>query len=72
MTLLNETGAEFNTAIIAITHDLGVVAGICDKARCDAGRSTMEYVRVMSLCRSSVFDWFAECRTVWMPKGKRC
>ncbi|EAY93131.1 hypothetical protein OsI_14937 [Oryza sativa Indica Group] len=31
MTLLNELKREFNTAIIMITHDLGVVAGICDK-----------------------------------------
>ncbi len=30
MTLLNELKSEFNTAIIMITHDLGVVAGICD------------------------------------------
>ncbi|PVF11386.1 ABC transporter ATP-binding protein, partial [Yersinia pestis] len=30
MTLLNELKREFNTAIIMITHDLGVVAGICD------------------------------------------
>ncbi|WP_153070465.1 ATP-binding cassette domain-containing protein, partial [Escherichia coli] len=28
MTLLNELKREFNTAIIMITHDLGVVAGI--------------------------------------------
>ena len=31
MTLLNELKREFNTAIIMITHDLGVVAGICDQ-----------------------------------------
>lgn len=31
MTLLNELKREFNIAIIMITHDLGVVAGICDK-----------------------------------------
>lgn len=30
MQLLRELQAEFNTAIIMITHDLGVVAGICD------------------------------------------
>ncbi|MGY2437844.1 ATP-binding cassette domain-containing protein, partial [Escherichia coli] len=31
MTLMNELKREFNTAIVMITHDLGVVAGICDK-----------------------------------------
>ncbi|MGL5536028.1 MAG: ATP-binding cassette domain-containing protein, partial [Aeromonas veronii] len=31
MTLMNELKREFNTAIIMITHDLGVVAGICNK-----------------------------------------
>ncbi len=31
MELLNELKREFNTAIIMITHDLGVVAGSCDK-----------------------------------------
>jgi peptide/nickel transport system ATP-binding protein len=30
MQLLRELQSEFNTAIIMITHDLGVVAGICD------------------------------------------
>ena len=31
MELLNELKSDFNTAIIMITHDLGVVAGSCDK-----------------------------------------
>lgn len=31
MTLLNDLKREFNTAIIMITHDLGVVAGSCDQ-----------------------------------------
>ena len=31
MNLLRELQSEFNTAIIMITHDLGVVAGLCDK-----------------------------------------
>ena len=31
MTLLNELKREFNTAIIMITHDLGVVASMCEK-----------------------------------------
>ena len=30
MALLNELKRDFNTTIIMITHDLGVVAGICD------------------------------------------
>ncbi|MCV9877358.1 ABC transporter ATP-binding protein [Brenneria izbisi] len=43
MTLLNELKHEFNTAIILITHDLGVVAGICDKVLVMYAGRTMEY-----------------------------
>ncbi len=43
MTLLNELKCEFNTAIIMITHDLGVVAGICDKVLVMYAGRTMEY-----------------------------
>ncbi|PHM47301.1 ABC transporter ATP-binding protein [Xenorhabdus miraniensis] len=43
MTLLNELKKEFNTAIIMITHDLGVVAGICDKVLVMYAGRTMEY-----------------------------
>lgn len=43
MALLNELKAEFNTAIIMITHDLGVVAGICDKVLVMYAGRTMEY-----------------------------
>ena len=43
MTLLNELKREFNTAIIMITHDLGVVAGICDQVRVMYAGRTMEY-----------------------------
>jgi len=43
MTLLNELKDEFNTAIIMITHDLGVVAGICDKVLVMYAGRTMEY-----------------------------
>lgn len=43
MTLLNELKSEFNTAIIMITHDLGVVAGICDKVLVMYAGRTMEY-----------------------------
>jgi oligopeptide transport system ATP-binding protein len=41
--LLNELKREFNTAIIMITHDLGVVAGICDKVLVMYAGRTMEY-----------------------------
>jgi oligopeptide transport system ATP-binding protein len=62
MTLLNELKREFNTAIIMITHDLGVVAGICDKVLVMyAGRT--EYGRrgcLLSAC-TSLLDWPAEC-----------
>ncbi|HGW1068808.1 TPA: ABC transporter ATP-binding protein [Klebsiella pneumoniae] len=43
MALLNELKREFNTAIIMITHDLGVVAGICDKVLVMYAGRTMEY-----------------------------
>lgn len=43
MTLLNELKTEFNTAIVLITHDLGVVAGICDQVLVMYAGRTMEY-----------------------------
>ena len=43
MTLLNELKREFNTAIIMITHDLGVVAGICDQVMVMYAGRTTEY-----------------------------
>ena len=43
MTLLNELKREFDTAIIMITHDLGVVAGICDQVMVMYAGRTMEY-----------------------------
>ena len=43
MSLLNELKQDFNTAIIMITHDLGVVAGICDKVLVMYAGQTMEY-----------------------------
>ncbi len=46
MTLLNELKSEFNTSIIMITHDLGVVAGSCDKVLVMYAGRTMEYGKV--------------------------
>ena len=43
LTLLNELKRDFNTAIILITHDLGVVAGACDKVLVMYAGRTMEY-----------------------------
>lgn len=43
MTLLNELKKEFDTAIILITHDLGIVAGVCDKVLVMYAGRTMEY-----------------------------
>ncbi len=43
LTLLNELKLEFNTSIIMITHDLGVVAGLCDKVLVMYAGRTMEY-----------------------------
>ncbi|SHH95332.1 oligopeptide ABC transporter ATP-binding protein OppD [Ferrimonas marina] len=41
--LLNELKHELGTAIIMITHDLGVVAGLCDKVMVMYAGRTMEY-----------------------------
>ncbi|WP_028117147.1 oligopeptide ABC transporter ATP-binding protein OppD [Ferrimonas senticii] len=41
--LLNELKNDLGTAIIMITHDLGVVAGICDKVMVMYAGRTMEY-----------------------------
>ena len=43
MTLLNELKRDFGTTIIMITHDLGVVAGICDRVLVMYAGRTMEY-----------------------------
>ena len=43
LSLLDELKKEFNTAIILITHDLGVVAGLCNKVLVMYGGRTMEY-----------------------------
>ena len=43
MALLNDLKRDFNTTIIMITHDLGVVAGICDKVLVMYAGRTMAY-----------------------------
>ncbi len=42
MALLDELKSEFNTAIMLITHDLGVVAGVCDNVMVMYAGQTME------------------------------
>lgn len=49
LALLNELKSEFNTSIIMITHDLGVVAGLCDKVLVMYAGRTMEYGPTESL-----------------------
>ncbi|WP_019934061.1 oligopeptide ABC transporter ATP-binding protein OppD [Oceanimonas smirnovii] len=49
MSLLNELKTEFNTAIILITHDLGVVAGSCDRVLVMYAGRTMETGAVREL-----------------------
>ncbi|MDO5069735.1 MAG: oligopeptide ABC transporter ATP-binding protein OppD [Neisseria zoodegmatis] len=46
MALLNDLKRDFGTTIIMITHDLGVVAGICDQVLVMYAGRTMEYGRV--------------------------
>jgi oligopeptide transport system ATP-binding protein len=43
LTLLKELQRDFGTAIIMITHDLGVVAGLCNKVMVMYGGRVMEY-----------------------------
>lgn len=43
MSLLNDLKRDFHTTIIMITHDLGVVAGICDKVLVMYAGRTMAY-----------------------------
>jgi oligopeptide transport system ATP-binding protein len=43
MTLLHELKQDFDTAIMLITHDLGVVAGVCDNVMVMYAGQTMEY-----------------------------
>ena len=51
MGLLRELQQEFNTAIILITHDLGVVAGSCDHTLVMYGGQMMEYATTRDLFR---------------------
>ncbi|RIY37068.1 ABC transporter ATP-binding protein [Psittacicella hinzii] len=43
MNLLRELQKDFKTSVILITHDLGVVAGFCEKVLVMYGGRTMEY-----------------------------
>ncbi len=49
MTLLRELQHEFGTAIILITHDLGVVAGLCDQVLVLYGGRIMEQASAESI-----------------------
>ena len=49
MALLNELKRDFGTTIIMITHDLGVVAGICDHVLVMYAGQTMEYGSVAQI-----------------------
>ncbi|MFN4236289.1 MAG: oligopeptide/dipeptide ABC transporter ATP-binding protein [Vogesella sp.] len=43
LTLLKDLQRDFGTAIVMITHDLGVVAGLCEKVMVMYGGRVMEY-----------------------------
>lgn len=51
MDLLQDLQQEFNTAIILITHDLGVVAGSCDQTLVMYGGQMMEFAATRDLFR---------------------
>jgi oligopeptide transport system ATP-binding protein len=44
--LLHDLKTDFNTAIVLITHDLGVVAGVCDRVQVMYGGRLAEIARV--------------------------
>lgn len=52
MTLLAELQTEFGSAIILITHDLGLVAGSCDNVLVMYGGRVMEHGTVKSIFRN--------------------
>ncbi len=75
MTLLNELKREFNTAIIMITHDLGVVAGICDKVLVMYAGRTMEYGNARDVFYQPVHPYsigLLNAVRVSMRKVKQC
>jgi oligopeptide transport system ATP-binding protein len=43
LTLLKDLQRDFGTSIVMITHDLGVVAGLCEKVMVMYGGRVMEY-----------------------------
>lgn len=43
LTLMNKLKSEFNTSMIMITHDLGIVAEVCDKVAIMYAGSVVEY-----------------------------
>ena len=49
LTLLRDLQRDFGTAIVMITHDLGVVAGICDRVMVMYGGRVMEYAPAQEL-----------------------
>ncbi|UTV30492.1 ABC transporter ATP-binding protein [Photobacterium atrarenae] len=49
LTLLRELQAEFNTAILLITHDMGVVAEMCDRVLVMYGGRKMEEAETFTL-----------------------
>ena len=52
LALLRELQRDFGTAIVLITHDLGVVAGICDRVMVMYGGRVMEYA-----ASDDIFYW---------------
>lgn len=52
LNLLNDLKSDFNTAILLITHDMGVVAGTCDKVMVMYAGRTMEYASARDLFSS--------------------
>jgi len=50
--LMKELKDEFNTSMIMITHDLGIVAEICDKVAIMYAGSVVEYADKMSLFKN--------------------
>jgi oligopeptide transport system ATP-binding protein len=57
LTLLRELQRDFGTAIVLITHDLGVVAGLCDQVVVMYGGRVMEQGSAQQLFKTAAHPY---------------
>src|SRR3546814_11604592 len=65
--LLADLKRDFGTAIIMITHDLGVVAGLCDRVMVMYAGRVVEKGPVRSEARRVGKECVSTCRSRWSP-----